>query len=252
MQNRNTLFVGKVLLFHHSVESTNATAQELLAKSNPTEGTAISAYQQTAGRGQIGSTWVSQAGKNLTLSVILYPRFLQPRRQFLLNQAVSLAVRDTVAAFVSEPVFVKWPNDIYINQQKTAGILIQNQLSGSTIQSCIVGVGLNVNQGSFPAHLPNPTAMILHTANSLDLEAVQQTLFSDLERRYLQLRQQNLPQIQADYLKHLYRYGVLADYERADGSRFRGTISGLTENGRLQIDHAAGTEDFEVKSIKFI
>ncbi len=252
MQNRNTLFVGKVLWSHASVESTNASAQELLAKSNPTEGTVISAYEQTAGRGQIGSNWESEAGKNLTLSVIFYPKFLPVRQQFYLNQAISLAVRATVAACVHGPVTVKWPNDIYINRQKTAGILIQNQLSGSTIQSCIVGIGLNVNQLSFSEYLPNPTSLAIQISHLLDLEAVQQMLFSELEYRYLQLRNQKLAQIEADYRKHLYQYGVLADYERADGGRFRGTIMGLTETGKLQIAHADGIEAFEVKSIKFL
>ncbi|GJM36591.1 MAG: biotin--[acetyl-CoA-carboxylase] ligase [Saprospiraceae bacterium] len=253
MQNRNTLFIGKVLLNYASLESTNASALELLSKSNPSEGTVISAYEQTIGRGQIGSSWESEAGKNLTLSLILYPKFIPVRHQFILNQAIALGVRDTVAAFVDSEVTVKWPNDIYIRGHKTAGILIQNQLLGSNLQACVVGIGLNVNQKIFSPALSNPTSLLLNvTSTLLDLGSVQEELFIQLEQRYLQLRGGQEAKIQGEYLQYMYRYGTLADYERADGTRFRGTIAGLTETGKLLVRHEHGTEAFEIKGIKFL
>ena len=130
MRNKNTLFIGKVFQHFASLESTNQYAVDLISKSKPIEGTVISTFNQTKGRGQIGSTWESAIGKNITLSVILYPSFLPIQKQFYLNQIVALAVKDLLQAYTSKVVQVKWPNDVYIHEHKTAGILIQNSVSG--------------------------------------------------------------------------------------------------------------------------
>ena len=135
MRNKNTLFIGKVVIQLPKVDSTNLYAQSLVAKSKPSEGTVISTYNQRAGRGQIGRKWESEPGKNIAFSVILYPGFLAIRQQFLLNQMVSLAVLDLVAKYTEKAVKVKWPNDIYIEDGKVCGILIQNTLAGRRIQS---------------------------------------------------------------------------------------------------------------------
>ncbi|MCB0573965.1 MAG: biotin--[acetyl-CoA-carboxylase] ligase, partial [Saprospiraceae bacterium] len=179
----NTLFIGKVYHRFDQLPSTNDHAAELIAKSTPPEGTVIRAASQTAGRGQFGSRWESAAGKNLTLSVILYPDWLEAGAQFHLSMATALALHDTVYSIVQnlpdesllkagEPstvyrlpstvhrppstVKIKWPNDLYLGDRKAAGILIQNSLSGAHLQSSILGIGLNVNQPEFDPSLPNP------------------------------------------------------------------------------------------------
>ena len=126
------------------LSSTNTYATELLAKTTPSEGTVISAGFQEAGRGQIGSSWTASAGKNLLLSVIPYPRWLAARQQFTLSQAVALAVADTISSATGKMAEVKWPNDVYLEGKKLAGILIQNSLSGTYLQNAVVGIGLNV------------------------------------------------------------------------------------------------------------
>ncbi|MBK9336717.1 MAG: biotin--[acetyl-CoA-carboxylase] ligase [Lewinellaceae bacterium] len=130
----NTLFIGKVYHRFDALPSTNDYARELLAKSKPPEGTVLRAASQSAGRGQYGSRWLSAAGQNLTLSIILYPKWLQVAEQFRLSEAVALAVRDTVVAALPHAsgagVLIKWPNDVYLSDRKIAGILIQNALNG--------------------------------------------------------------------------------------------------------------------------
>ncbi len=174
----NTLFIGKVYLRFDELSSTNDHAAELLApehpshtKSKPAEGTVIRADSQSAGRGQFGSRWESAAGKNLTFSVILYPEWLEIEAQFYLSMAVALAVHNAVCEVYRGPlpVQIKWPNDLYLGDQKMGGILIQNSLSGARIQSSIIGIGLNVNQLHFDPDLPNPVSLASASGHAFDL-----------------------------------------------------------------------------------
>ena len=251
MRNYNTLFVGKVLHHFEQIPSTNEYAIKLIAKSKPSEGTVISSHSQTAGKGQFGRQWESPPGLNLYLSLILYPSFLAANRQFLLSQAMALAVSDAIKACIpSQNIDLKWPNDIYINQHKTAGILIQNTLSGPHIQSSIIGIGLNINQTEFPARLPNPTSLALIAGHSLELADVQASLFQSIESRYLSLRANHIDQIESDYLAQLLDYGVDRYYTRQDGQTFIGRITGLDKNGKLAITHAGGTEYFAMGEVR--
>jgi BirA family transcriptional regulator, biotin operon repressor / biotin---[acetyl-CoA-carboxylase] ligase len=252
LNKKNTLFVGKVFLEFDSLPSTNLCALELLAKSKPVEGLAISAAYQSAGKGQIGSRWESPPGLNLTLSVLFYPVFLPPRQQFALNQAVALSVRDLVASYGQKPVFVKWPNDIYVNHRKIAGILIQNTLSGSTLQSSVVGVGLNVNQEIFSPELPNPTSLRLETGQSHLLPALRQAFFSLLEQRYLQLKSGRFAELDEAYRACLYGYQQRFLFERPTGGQFEGKILGVGRQGHLRVGHRGGEEAFQFKQIKML
>ena len=126
-----TLFIGQNHISLASVDSTNSFAKDLLTKEHPPEGTIISATTQLKGRGQAGNTWAAEGGKNLTVSYILYPNFLEAAQQFYLNMAISLAVKDCCEEQTGGEFSIKWPNDIYYGDRKVAGILIENQLQGS-------------------------------------------------------------------------------------------------------------------------
>lgn len=252
MSKIKTLFVGNVVHHFESLASTNAYAMELLSKSKPSEGTVISTHYQHDGRGQIGSKWESAPGKNLTLSFIFRPSFLPIRQQFLLNQAVALAVRDCIHHYIPSEVKVKWSNDIYIKDNKVAGILIQNMLSGSKISATIVGIGLNVNQTFFVTQPPNPTSLHLESGKSFLLEDIKATLYHCLEFRYLQLKRDQYQAIQEDYLNNLYRYLEPALYERPNGTIFNAKILGLSPIGKLLLLSSKGEEEFDVKEVKFV
>lgn len=187
MDSSNTLFIGKVFKQFAKLASTNDYALLLLSKSKPSEGTVISTLNQYKGRGQIGSTWESEAGKNINFSLILYPTFLPVKDQFQLNQAMSLGVRDFVAEYLLNPVKVKWSNDIFVKGKKVAGILIQNSIMGSQIRSSVIGIGINVNQTEFASNLPNPTSLKLEMGTDFDLVKLGAGLCQCLEQRYLKL-----------------------------------------------------------------
>ena len=109
------------------------------------EGTVVVASVQTNGKGQRGSQWFSQQYKSLTFSVLLKPSFLLPIYAFDLSICVALALTDSLNKLRSG-FKIKWPNDIYFQDKKIAGVLIENQMSQFVYQNAVVGIGLNVNQ----------------------------------------------------------------------------------------------------------
>lgn len=251
MHQQNTLFIGKVLLHHEELPSTNTYAQELVAKSKPIEGTVISTFRQPQGRGQVGSKWESEPDKNLTLSVILYPTFLSPSQNFALNKAVALAVRHFVAELVPQQVVkVKWPNDIYVGTRKICGILIQNSLNRNALASSIVGIGVNVNQTIFSKDIPNPSSLQLENGKEYDLSSLIPLLCQHLEAMYLRLKSGQFAILDAEYLNHLYRYQESTLFQRINGSVFWGKISGISNSGQLLVSvEDGGEEAFDLKEI---
>lgn len=249
----NTLFIGKVYLEFDSLPSTNSYLAELLAQKKLPEGAVLIAKQQTAGKGQLQSSWESEAYQNITMSLVLYPSFLPISQHFLLNQAIALAVRDVVHQFCSKKTSVKWSNDIYVENRKIAGILIQNTLQGALIQHSIVGIGLNVNQKHFLSNAPNPTSLTIETGEYFNLFEIIAALCKNIENRYLQLRQQKLQQIRLDYVSALYQRDEWYKYECTDNQvQFLGRIEGVKDDGHLIMQTNRGIEIFNLKEIKFL
>ena len=253
MRNFNTLFVGKVVLHFPELASTNQYAVEQLAKTKPSEGTVVTTDYQSAGRGQIGSSWQAEPGQNIHLSVLFYPHWLAARRQFSFSQAMALAVADTISLCTNQQAQVKWPNDVYMGDRKLAGILIQNSLQGGHMQWSVVGIGINVNQRNFSSDLRNPSSLSLVTGESFALADVQQSLYAHLEQRYLQLKRGDV-QLQADYLKQLYRINEKADYrDVVSDTLFKGQIEGVSDQGKLLIRDEDGTlRSFGLKEVHFL
>ena len=253
MYHKNTLFIGKVLYMFDELKSTNEYALTLLSKSKPIEGTVISAHHQSVGKGQIGSSWLVEPGKNLTLSIILHPHFLPIPRQFLLNQAVSLAVVNFFRRFITQDIVrLKWPNDIYIGGKKATGILIQNTITGHTLQHSVIGLGININQTHFPSTLPNPTSLALATGqDNYTLADLREVLFSCLESTYLQLKARQWDELNDAYHRALYKLNEPQLFQSAKGDQFKGTIKGVTAQGLLKVNTPGGLQTFSLKEITF-
>lgn len=248
----NTLFIGRCLEHLAHTDSTNQYATTLLSKSKPPEGTVISAYKQSNGRGQIGSSWESEAGKNLTFSVILYPTFLNVSSQFALTQSLSLGVLDALRSYVPNELSLKWPNDIYVGNKKIGGMLLQNSINRVQLMSTIAGIGLNINQDKFQSNAPNPISLKQILRKDTDLSVLLNSLCSSLEQRYLQLRSGDFNTIKKDYLNHLYRFMEDHLYKRPDGTLFKGRIVDVLPEGRLLLIHDQGEEAFGMKEIAFV
>ena len=247
-----SLFIGNHLIELDEVDSTNAAAARLLQEKKMPEGTAVATAFQTTGKGYSGNTWDSEKGKNLLLSIIIYPSFLQPRHHFFLNQIASLAVASTIEMFAKgKTVSIKWPNDVFAGDRKIAGILIENSIQGNTIQHSIIGVGININQEKFHPDLKHATSLIQLIGEPKELASVRNELFSQFESRYLGLKQQRIDLLQKEYMKRLYRIEKSSMFVR-NGTRFSGKIAGLTAEGKLVIDLGGRHEVFGFKEVEMV
>jgi BirA family biotin operon repressor/biotin-[acetyl-CoA-carboxylase] ligase len=244
----NTLFVGKNLIYVPICHSTNTLAAELGNKTPLPEGTLVITDNQQKGRGQRGNGWEAEPHKNFTLSVLLKPTFLAIANQFFLNQCISLAITDFINSVLNKESKIKWPNDIFIGDKKVGGILIENSLSGESIQQSIVGIGLNVNQQLFNNN--NATSLSIISKNEFSLSRILEGLLTSIEARYLQLKRADFTALQSDYLQLLYRINEIHRFRDSE-NEFEGTITGIDERGRLKI--SAKTERlFDIKEVKFI
>lgn len=244
-----TRFTGRQHLFLPVCTSTNAVAQELLNKNEATEGFVIITENQTAGRGQRGNSWEGAAGQNLMLSVILKPTFLAAADQFWLSMAVSLAASDFLKRFLPPGVVLKWPNDLYFQEEKLGGILIENSIAGANLQSSVVGIGINVNQVFFQN--PRAVSMKLVSGHTFELKTLAEALLECLEKRYLELPRNSRSALQAEYWSQLLGFNEQRTFEAA-GETFTGKITGTDIYGRLQIETAAGPRTFDLKEVKFL
>ncbi|MEL7529708.1 MAG: biotin--[acetyl-CoA-carboxylase] ligase [Bacteroidota bacterium] len=247
-----TLFTGHHWIRLQDTTSTNTYALNLLGE-NPLEGTLITAEFQSMGRGQKGNTWAAPPETNLLLSLIYYPRFLDLSKLFILSKSICLGVQDTIQAFLpAANVKIKWPNDLLIDQKKVAGILIENQLEGSTLKACVVGIGLNVNQQNFAPALENTaTSMRRHSADMLSREDVLQRMLEKIEARYLQLKNGQQAQIDRDYYDNLYGYQEAIHLEDEDGA-FEGMIVGVNPQGKLAVQRDQKLRYYDFKEVRFL
>ena len=254
--SNNSLLIGNQHIRLKRVHSTNKYAIETISKSKPIEGTVISASFQYDGRGQIGRYWESEEEKNITCSIIVHPTFLLAHDQFRLNMAVSLALHDFISHFLpneNHKVCIKWPNDMYVNDEKIAGILIQNTLKGKFISSTVIGTGININQIHFSDTIPNPTSLSLKLNSEIDIELAFQWLFRFLTKRYLQLSAGHVVSLRQEYLENLYRKDIWSDFKDENDITFSGKITGVDEIGQLQIEmHNGNIKTFAFREIKFI
>ena len=218
-------------------------------------GTVIYTPCQTAGRGQKGNSWESEDGKNLTFSLLLKRPPVKARDQFYLSEAAALAVVEALTAEAGEGFTVKWPNDVYWRDLKVCGMLLENSLDGSDIATCIVGIGINVNQQRFVSDAPNPVSLINITGREHDLEALLRRVCSRIEALADSLGDDNAREdLHQRYMAVLYRNdGKWYPYEDAAGHRFKATVDGIAPDGTLTLRHEDGTtHDYLFKQVRHI
>ncbi len=244
----NTLFMGKKLVFVPECHSTNSLALEMSQKEDLPEGTVVITNNQKQGRGQQGNAWISEPGKNLTFSLVVKPTFLAVKNQFDLNMIVSLAIYDFLSETIDQKVFVKWPNDIIVDDLKVCGILIENQLQGASFSNSVIGIGLNVNQVAFYSRHASSLAML--TGKTTELQGVFERVMEKLESWYLLLRKGSINQIKSAYASSLYGNGELRNFKTATGA-FEGEIIGVDDTGKLKIKTRNGTRNFNFKEVQF-
>ena len=232
------------------VESTNDYAGKYAQDTDFIEGTIIWADFQTAGKGHFGSSWFSSPQKNLLLSCLLKPTWLPIEKMPLLNMVISISVAETLQDFISEKIEIKWPNDILLNQKKIAGILIQNSIKLGKFSSSIVGIGINVNEPSFPDHLPQATSLFIASKKKLDREKILEQLLFHLNRQYNLLHSGAVEDIIQSYHSKLYGLNRKLVFNLPKGPDFIGKIIKVDTDGKLHVTMENGnTQSFAHKEI---
>lgn len=237
------------ILHFETTESTNQIAEEEVFRNRPKEFTIFCTDFQTKGKGVGSNTWQSNRAENLLLSIVLYPDFLGPADQFMINKVVSLGVCRCLGEFIPQSNFlVKWPNDIWVDSGKIAGILSRNLILGNQFDTCIVGIGLNVNQNVFNPDLPNPVSMAQIAGHPFDRNQVLDSLIQHIALYYNLLKISNLKMIDQQYLERLLHFNSIATFI-ADGCQFEGIIRGVDQFGLLLVERDKRILKYDLKEI---
>ncbi|HEX2920680.1 MAG TPA: biotin--[acetyl-CoA-carboxylase] ligase [Bacteroidales bacterium] len=244
------MIIGSQIIHFETLTSTNALALGMAASENPKNGTIISAGFQSAGKGQPGNKWESDKNKNLLFSIILYPKELDPANQFIFSMAVSLGLHDYLGKIL-ELCSIKWPNDIYVKNDKIAGILIESSIMRDKIEYLITGIGLNINQEKFE-YAPNPTSLKLQTGEEYNIDKVLSDLIKFIERRYSSVISNDYDLIREDYFRQLYRFGKWSQFKDAEGI-FTGRIVSVDNDGALAVERKNGSmKKYYFKEVEYI
>jgi len=227
-------------IFLKTAESTNIYAANQVSKTKPQGNQVYYTFNQSGGKGQFGRKWYSGKDKNVSLSIV-YPwknASVDQNAQILMIS--SLAIKTAIMVLTGVNPKIKWPNDIYHEDDKLGGILIQNILSGSKINYSIIGVGINVNTTRFPKWIPNPISLTQITNHSYELEGFVQ-LFCSAIIQYLDIRKdQDFKTTKKDYLQNLYKYRTEIKYKNSQGEIKWGTVHDVQDNAHLIIKDSDG------------
>lgn len=226
------------------IDQTDSTNSWLKRNTETPGHTVVWAEYQTAGRGQATNRWESESGRNLTFSMLLKPVGIAASRQFHLSEAVSMAICQAVGQHIGK-LSIKWPNDIYWQNAKLGGILIENTLQGGSIRQSIIGVGLNVNQRTFRSNAPNPVSMWQICEHDTD----RQQLLTDILANFDRLLGRDL---HLQYMDMLFRNRGYHPFADARGA-FMARIGGVADDGRLLLSDDAGRErSYAFKEVQFV
>lgn len=217
----------------NAINSTNDFLKELVAQQVVSNFTIVVAESQHSGKGQMGSVWVSEVGKNLTFSVLIKDLIVDVKQLYTLNIVISLAITSVLEQYKIPSVRIKWPNDIMSGNHKIGGILIENSFKSDGEVFSIVGIGLNINQMHFE-NLPNASSLKLKTGQDYHLEEILQELCLSIKQFILKMNFQT-ESIWNLYHQKLFKIGVPMAFEDKNGMKFMGVIQHVSQEGLLNV-----------------
>ena len=232
------------------VDSTNRFLKQQSDYDQDALTVAVADYQ-TAGKGQGIHTWESAAGKNLLFSMLVSPTWVPVRRQFLLSEAGALAIKEALDSY-AEGFTLKWPNDVYWNDKKISGTLIETSVDSGGIKRCIFGIGIDINQTVFESDAPNPISLCQIVGHEVDREEVLQKIIEAFGRYYELLRRADYMDVSGIYHLSLYRRKGYHWYEDQDG-KFEGAFVEVEDDGHLILHDKKGViRSYAFGEIKYI
>jgi BirA family biotin operon repressor/biotin-[acetyl-CoA-carboxylase] ligase len=239
------------LIHINETNSTNNYLQSLCSKQKVEELTVVVADFQTSGRGQRGNSWESDSGKNLLFSIVIFPEFLEARRQFLISQIISLAIKEELDTYTTD-ISIKWPNDIYWKEKKICGMLIENDLMGRNISQSIAGIGININQETFHSFAPNPVSLRQITGKEFDLFEILKNIVLRIQSYYSLLKKGNTESIVCQYEMSLFRKEGMHRFKDANGE-FLARIIRVEPEGRLILeDEILNKRGYMFKEVEYL
>ena len=222
--------------------------------------TLVTAEYQTAGRGAGTNHWESQRGENLLFSLLVHPRHIPADHMFVMSEIMSLAVREAIAP-LNPPMMggdgrglfsIKWPNDIYYGDKKICGMLIENDLRGTCVERCVMGVGINVNQTAFESDAPNPISLAQILGQVVERRFVLESIMEHFTRYYKWTEQGRLYELHEMYLSHLYRIHEKHRFREEKGE-FCATITAVEPTGHLVLVDQHGAERrYAFKEVEYL
>ena len=217
-----------------AIDSTNDFLKVLAGCQNLENYTVVTAESQTKGKGQMGAKWVSEAGKNLTMSVLIKDSVFEIHHIYNLNVAVSLSVLLALEKFKIPKLAIKWPNDIMSDSKKIAGILIENSIKTNGKIVSIIGIGVNVNQLDF-LELPKASSLAVIMNAAFDKEEVLFEIIENIKTTLSKLQNNGSLDLWKDYNSKLFKKGIPMPFESEKIGKFMGIIQDVTDRGRLRI-----------------
>jgi len=254
--------IGTPFIELQTVESTNNYAFSRIHAGLAQHGMTIFAHEQTAGKGQRGKKWLSVRELTIGMSVLLKPAPLAVTDQFRLSACVAISVHDLLKKYAGENVTIKWPNDLYWKDRKAGGILIESIVksresgvlsrepgSGSW-EWAVAGIGININQDSFPPDLPNPVSLKQITGKKSNPVELAKELCQIFNIHFEKLVHGEFEKIYQQYLACLYKLNQPVKLKK-DNRVFEVTIKGVSRNGRLIVQHAI-EEEFDFGTVEWM
>ena len=241
----NTLFIGQNLISLKSVDSTNTFLLNLSNNEKIVEGTVVYAENQTKGRGQRNNLWISEDNKSLCLSILFYPK-IDLSHQFTFNKCIALALVSSLNVLRVKS-FIKWPNDIFVNDKKIAGVLIENSIREKKLQKSIVGIGINANNNCSEIESATSLKEVLNA--DIGMKKILLTLCQELEKYYL-LFKNDKKQIQDLYHSYLYKKDCLVNFTK-EGNQFSAIIKEVDDFGQLILIEKGEEKAYSVGELSF-
>lgn len=247
--------LGTPFIELQSVDSTNNYALSQIHANMAQPGTCYFAHEQTSGKGQRGKSWATERGMNIILSIVLKPDFLQPFQQFQLSACIAVGTRQFFNKYDNDLLKIKWSNDIYWQDRKLGGILIENIIrskgpGGGNWDWAVVGIGVNINQANFGVELKNPVSLKQITGESFDQIELAKKLCKSIDDFYKRLMTGEANKILEIYNQHLYKKGEMVKLKK-DNRIFSGIIKNVTPTGQLTVQHSV-EEQFDFGEIEWM
>lgn len=211
----------------------------------------VVADYQTAGRGQGSNTWESEPGKNLLFSLAIQPKFVPVRRQFLLAEAEALAIKEALDSY-TDGITLKWPNDVYWQDRKISGTLIETSLSAGAVKRCVFGTGIDVNQREFYSDAPNPVSLYQILGHEVPLDELLQKVVNGITANLELLAENQFADISTRYHAALYRRTGYHKYQDAEGM-FEAALVEVEDDGHLVLhDRQGHIRRYAFKEVTFV